>query len=87
MRKYRIDSGLLIKDFAKMLGVTSDTIFNWEKDKATPTTSNLNLIYCMLKHQYFKFLVFNYHVSYCYPGILKSSDKVVHAMVITIPMK
>lgn len=30
LRKTRIDAGLMIKDLAKMLGVSQDTIINWE---------------------------------------------------------
>ena len=30
LRKARIDAGLLIKDLAKKLGVTEDTVINWE---------------------------------------------------------
>ena len=30
LRKARIDAGLLIKDLAKELGVTEDTVINWE---------------------------------------------------------
>jgi len=30
LRKARIDAGLLIKDLAKELGVTEDSVINWE---------------------------------------------------------
>mgnify|MGYP001559243501 FL=1 len=30
LRKYRMDKGLLVKDVAKIIGVTENTILNWE---------------------------------------------------------
>ncbi|MFC1692718.1 helix-turn-helix domain-containing protein [Candidatus Latescibacterota bacterium] len=41
MKKYRIDSGLQIKDFAQIIGVSSDTIINWENDRAKPMPEDL----------------------------------------------
>jgi DNA-binding transcriptional regulator YiaG len=40
----RIDVGLQIKDLAKILMVTEDTIINWEKRGITPTTRNLKKV-------------------------------------------
>ena len=36
LRKWRMDKGLFIKDLAKMIGVTPDTIINWEKRDVKP---------------------------------------------------
>jgi DNA-binding XRE family transcriptional regulator len=33
LRKYRMDKGLLVKDLAKIIGVTENTILNWEHDQ------------------------------------------------------
>jgi DNA-binding transcriptional regulator YiaG len=30
IRKFRMDKGLLIKDLSRELGVTEDTVINWE---------------------------------------------------------
>jgi len=36
LRKFRLDQGLLIKDFARLVGVSEDTIINWEKRNVKP---------------------------------------------------
>jgi DNA-binding transcriptional regulator YiaG len=36
-----MDFGLQIKELAKILGVTEDTLINWEKRGVSPTTNNL----------------------------------------------
>ena len=36
LRKARIDAGLLIKEFAEFIGVTVDTVINWELRKMNP---------------------------------------------------
>lgn len=41
IRKYRIDSGFQIRELAEMVGVTEDTIINWEKDRTKPTINNI----------------------------------------------
>lgn len=33
LRKYRIDKGLLVKDVAKIIGVTENTVLNWEQGR------------------------------------------------------
>lgn len=40
LRKSRKDAGLMIKDLAKMLGVTHDTIINWELQGVSPSPQN-----------------------------------------------
>ena len=44
LRKWRIDRGLFIKDLAKMIDVTPDTIINWEKRNVKPNRKNLEKI-------------------------------------------
>ena len=44
LRRKRIDSGLQIKELAKMIGVTEDTLINWEKRGVSPTATNLKRI-------------------------------------------
>ncbi len=36
-----MDKGLFIKDLAKMIGVTPDTIINWERRNVKPNKENL----------------------------------------------
>jgi len=48
IRKYRMGSGLQIKELAKMIGVTEDTVINWEKRNIKPTQSNMDLIIRMI---------------------------------------
>ena len=50
IRKYRIDSGLQVKELAEIVGVTEDTIINWVKGSSKPSASNLVLILSILKH-------------------------------------
>ena len=33
LRKYRMDKGLLAKDVAKIIGVTENTVLNWEHNQ------------------------------------------------------
>ena len=44
LRRKRIDSGLQIKELAKMIGVTEDTLINWEKRGVSPPATNLKRI-------------------------------------------
>ena len=39
-----MDAGLQIKDLAKLINVTEDTIINWELRGISPTSSNLKKI-------------------------------------------
>jgi transcriptional regulator with XRE-family HTH domain len=36
IRKWRMDKGLLIKELAARLGVTEDTVINWERRGVRP---------------------------------------------------
>jgi DNA-binding XRE family transcriptional regulator len=44
LRRKRIDSGLQIKELANIIGVTDDTIINWEKRDVSPASNNLKKI-------------------------------------------
>jgi DNA-binding XRE family transcriptional regulator len=44
IRKYRIDNGLQIKQLAKLVGVTADSITNWELRNVEPTTDNKEIL-------------------------------------------
>jgi len=48
IRKARMDRGLLIKDPAEIIGVTEDTIINWELRNITPHGKHLKNIYAFL---------------------------------------
>jgi DNA-binding transcriptional regulator YiaG len=39
-----MDSGLKIKELAEILGVTEDTLINWEKRGVLPTSKNLKML-------------------------------------------
>ena len=39
-----MDKGFFIKDLAKMIGVTPNTIINWEKRDVKPSKENLKKI-------------------------------------------
>ena len=39
-----MDAGLIIKDLAKMLGVTQDTVINWELRGISPSSQNLKSV-------------------------------------------
>jgi len=44
LRKKRMDLGLQIKELAEFLGVTDDTIINWELRNIKPNKRNLEKI-------------------------------------------
>ena len=44
LRKARIDAGLRIRELANILGVTEDTVINWEVRGRTPVGENLRKI-------------------------------------------
>ena len=44
LRIMRIDAGLQIKELAKVIDVTEDTIINWEMRGVSPTPHNLKKI-------------------------------------------
>jgi len=41
LRKARMDAGLMIKELAAILGVSEDTVINWEVRGVSPTSRNL----------------------------------------------
>ena len=43
-----MDAGLMIKDLAKMLGVTQDTVINWELRGISPSSQNLKSLETVL---------------------------------------
>lgn len=44
LRKKRMDLGLEIKELARLIEVTSDTIINWELRNVKPTYKNLTTV-------------------------------------------
>ncbi len=44
LRKRRMDLGLEIKELARLIKVTSDTIINWELRNVKPTCKNLTMV-------------------------------------------
>ncbi len=44
IRKVRMDKGLMIKELASQIGVTEDTVINWEVRDIKPRLSNLRVI-------------------------------------------
>ncbi|RLG05747.1 MAG: transcriptional regulator [Thaumarchaeota archaeon] len=41
LRKKRLELGLLQKDVAKILGVSQDTIYNWENNRTSPSLRSI----------------------------------------------
>jgi len=48
LRKSRMDFGLLIKDLAALIGVTEDTIINWELRGINPIGKNVKKVIDLL---------------------------------------
>ena len=44
LRKVRMDNGLMTKEFARLIGVTSDTVINWEIRDIKPEGENLERV-------------------------------------------
>jgi DNA-binding XRE family transcriptional regulator len=44
IRKARMDKGLMIKELATQIGVTEDTVINWEIRDIKPKLTNLRII-------------------------------------------
>ncbi len=49
IRKARMDKGLLIRELASQLGVTEDTLINWEVRDVQPVGRNLERVRGFLK--------------------------------------
>ena len=49
LRKARMDAGLKIKELANMLGVSEDTVINWEVRGITPTSQNLKEVKALFR--------------------------------------
>lgn len=41
IKTYRVNSGLSVEEFAKALGVTPTTVYNWESGATIPSTERL----------------------------------------------
>ena len=54
IRKHRMDLGLFQKDVAKFVGVATDTVRLWEKDRTKPSRENLRRIRKFLKIKKFR---------------------------------
>ena len=65
IRKYRIDSGLQIKDLAKLIGFTSDTIISWERGRAKSIQPNFDIIQRILNY---------FNITEIYPLLLSISS-------------
>lgn len=51
IRKARMDKGLMIKELASQLGVTEDTVINWEVRGRNPESGNLDEIRQFLRFE------------------------------------
>jgi len=49
IKKKRMDMGLFQKDVARIIGISTDTVTNWEKDRTKPSLKNLSKIEQFLK--------------------------------------
>ncbi|PIP68029.1 MAG: hypothetical protein CO035_07910 [Candidatus Omnitrophica bacterium CG_4_9_14_0_2_um_filter_42_8] len=61
IRKTRIDKGLLIRELAKLIGVTPDSIINWEIRGVKPRERSFKKLAVAL--DFSKNLVYNYSVA------------------------
>jgi DNA-binding transcriptional regulator YiaG len=48
IRKARMDAGLQIKDLASMIGVSKDSIMNWEGREIRPASWNLEKVVAVI---------------------------------------
>jgi len=48
MRKWRMEKGILIREFAQQLEVTEDTVINWEKRGRRPTTKHIRKVVALV---------------------------------------
>ena len=48
----RMDAGLQIKELAKVIDVTEDTIINWEMRGVSPTSKNLKKVMKWINHAF-----------------------------------
>jgi transcriptional regulator with XRE-family HTH domain len=44
LRKRRLENDLLAKELADLIGVTEDTVLNWEKDRTTPSQRHILIL-------------------------------------------
>jgi DNA-binding XRE family transcriptional regulator len=51
IKKKRMDMGLFQKDVAKIIGVSTDTIINWEKGRTKPCRKNTRKIGLFLERK------------------------------------
>jgi DNA-binding transcriptional regulator YiaG len=51
IKKKRMDMGLFQKDVAKLIGVSTDTVTNWEKGRTKPTKDNMLKIQHLLEKE------------------------------------
>jgi len=54
IRKHRMDSGLYQKDVARFVGVATDTVTLWEKERTKPNEIHLRRIRKFLKTKKFR---------------------------------
>jgi DNA-binding XRE family transcriptional regulator len=54
LRKYRMDKGLFAKDLARIVGVTEQTILNWERDRTISQPVYKTVIYDFLNQSQMK---------------------------------
>jgi DNA-binding transcriptional regulator YiaG len=51
LKKKRMDMGLFQKDVARIIGVSTDTVVNWEKGRTKPSRNSLDRITQLLDIQ------------------------------------
>ena len=51
IKKKRMDMGLFQKDIARIIGISTDTITNWEKGRTEPNNDNMLQIQRFLEKQ------------------------------------
>lgn len=63
IRKHRIDNGLFARELGNLVGVTEDTILNWEKNRTHPAHEQLLLLKEHLKINPFSIVEFDGTIS------------------------
>lgn len=52
IRKARMDKGLMVKELAEIIGVTEDTVINWEIGNIKPKGRNLERVEDFIKRNH-----------------------------------
>ncbi len=63
LRKCRLENDLFVKELANLIGVTEDTVLNWEKDRTCPSQKKIILLKERLDIDHFDLIEFDGAIS------------------------